>query len=201
MAAEEAHIPDMNRALLLVFNHDAKGEIESSEVRANWYSGHGPQPVPVGTHFGAESYAGQFQSFSLTEPTFVDATDESFRAIGIGSLASLPLWVGGQLAGTLSLISEEPHTFTEQEKRPMSALAQQVAIALQSRLLFEQVQRNREQLSGALQIANMGYVDIDVQTQMITLSDEYYQLLRTSAEQEGGSSMTLDELRCEIPAG
>jgi PAS domain S-box-containing protein len=189
VAAEETHIPDMNRALLLVYDHDAKGEIESSEVRANWYSGHGAQPVPVGTHFGVGSYAGQFQSFSMTEPTFVDATDESFRAVGIGSLASLPLWVGGQIAGTLSLISEEPHAFTEQEKRPMSALAQQVAIALQSRLLFEQVQRNREQLSGALQIANMGYADIDAHTQIITLSDEYYQLLRTSAEQEGGSAM------------
>jgi PAS domain S-box-containing protein len=193
VAAEEAHIPDMNRALLLVFSHDAKGEVESSEVRANWYSGHGPQPVPVGTHFGAEAYVGQFQSFSLSEPTFVDATDESFHAVGIGSLASLPLWVGGQLAGTLSLISEQPHTFTEQEKRPMSALAQQVAIALQSRLLFEQVQRNREQLSGALRIANMGYVDIDVQTQIITLSDEYYQLLHTSAEDQGGSSMMMND--------
>jgi PAS domain S-box-containing protein len=71
----------------------------------------------------------------------------------------------------------------------MSALSQQVAIALQSRLLFEQVQRNREQLSGALQIANMGYADIDAHTRIITLSDEYYQLLRTSAEQEGGSVM------------
>jgi PAS domain S-box-containing protein len=147
----------------------------------------------VGAQYGAEGDTEQLQSFSLTEPTFVDATDDSFRLAGTGSLASLPLWVGGQLAGTLSMVSDQPHNFTEQEKRPMSAMAQQVAIALQSRLLFEQVQTNREQLSGALQIANMGYADIDIPTQMITISDEYYRLLHTSAEQEGTSSMTLTD--------
>jgi len=52
---------------LLVYNHDAKGEVESSEVRAtgtadmehNLYGGHSFALVPTRA----------FQSFSMTEPT------------------------------------------------------------------------------------------------------------------------------------
>jgi len=72
------------------------------------------------------------------------------------------------------LQGEQPHQFTDQEQRPMAALAQQVAVAMQSRLLFEQMQRSREQLSEALRIASMGYIELDFLNQTITLSDEYY---------------------------
>jgi PAS domain S-box-containing protein len=192
-AAEEVHISDMNRAVLMVLTRNAQGEIRSAEVRANWYSGEGNSPTPVGTQYTQGPTSQDFNQYSLREPMFVDVTDEFSRQRGIGSMAVLPLWVGGQQTGSLILQGDRPHAFTDQEKRPMNALAQQVAIAMQSRLLFEQMERGREQLSDALRIANMGYLEIDLQSLDVILSDEYYRLLHTTSEQEGGFQMKQDD--------
>lgn len=191
VAAQETHIPEMNRAVLMVLERDQQGEIRGAEVRANWYNGVGNLPSPVGTRVAQGPSIPKFNQYSLAEPMFVDMTDEVTRQHGIGSMAVLPLWVGGLQTGSLLLQGDQPHQFTEQEKRPMSALAQQVAIVMQSRLLFEQMQRSREQLSETLRIANMGYLELDFQNQTITLSDEYFRLLRTTPELEGGYQLPL----------
>ncbi len=191
VAAQETHIAEMNRAVLMVLERDMQGEIRGAEVRANWYSGVGNLPSPVGTRVAQGSSATTINQYSSAEPMFVDTTDDVSRQHGIGSMAILPLWAGGLQTGSLLLQGDQQHPFTEREKRPMSALAQQVAIAMQSRLLFEQMQRSREQLSEALRIASMGYLELDFQNQTITLSDEYFRLLRTTAEQEGGYQLPL----------
>jgi PAS domain S-box-containing protein len=191
VAAEETHIPDINRGVLMVLGRDQNGEVDQAVVRANWHNGQGNQPTPVGTQYTQGPGTQVFDQFSLPEPVFVDEADQAIRQGGIGSMAVLPLWVGGQQTGALILQSDQPHHFTDQEKRPMSALAQQVAIAMQSRLLLEQMQRSREQLSEALRIASMGYLEVDLQTQVLVFSEEYYRLLHTSAETEGGYQMPL----------
>lgn len=189
VAAEEAHIADINRAVLIVVGRNPEDEINEVLVRGNWFSGLGAPPAPVGTHYRYDLFSQMINQFSPHEATYMNETGEGMRQRGIGSVIALPLWVGGQQTGWLMLEGDQPHLFTEQEKRPMAALAQQVAITLQSRLLFEQMQSSREQLSEALRIASMGYLEVDLQSQNLTLSDEYYRLLHTTPEQEGGYQM------------
>jgi GAF domain-containing protein len=54
------------------------------------------------------------------------------------------LWVGQHQLGLLWLESELIHIFVESEIRPITALAQQMAIAIENRRLYDQQQRDAE---------------------------------------------------------
>jgi PAS domain S-box-containing protein len=54
----------------------------------------------------------------------------------------------------------------------------------------EVLRRSQEQLSGALETAKLAYWEFDVATQTFTFNDQFYSLLRTSADQEGGYLMS-----------
>lgn len=53
----------------------------------------------------------------------------------------------------------------------------------------EVLRRSQEQLSGALGSAKLAYWEFDVATQTFTFNDQFYSLLRTTADQEGGYLM------------
>lgn len=53
----------------------------------------------------------------------------------------------------------------------------------------ESLRRSQEQLSEALKTAQLANWEFDVATQMFTFNDQFYFLLRTTAEQEGGYLM------------
>jgi PAS domain S-box-containing protein len=53
----------------------------------------------------------------------------------------------------------------------------------------EVLRRSQEQLSGALETAKLAYWEFDVATQTFTFNDQFYSLLHTTADQEGGYLM------------
>lgn len=53
----------------------------------------------------------------------------------------------------------------------------------------EMLRRSQEQLSGALETAKLAYWEADIATMMFTFNDQFYALLRTTAQQEGGYLM------------
>lgn len=104
----------------------------------------------------------------------------------------------GNVIGALGVYDSPQRPLTEEELNLMEQISEQVALALESSRLFTQTQRSREQLSEALVIASMGYLEVDLVNQNLILSDEYFRLLRTSAEQEGGYQMSVSDFSAKF---
>jgi GAF domain-containing protein len=148
--AESIAVPDINRVVLWLFEFAAgTDDLTAATVSAAWYSGQGEPPQPIGTQFSPQVM--RSMSFARTiEPLFSndlanDARIDPYtaallRQLKIGTVAILPLWVGGHQLGLLLLESEHMHSFGESEIRPFTALAQQMAIAIDNARLLNQVQ-------------------------------------------------------------
>lgn len=144
---ESIPLPAINRALLLMLDRDEINEVTAAVVTANWYSGVGTPPSPLNTRYPWQTIS-TFKFILTTEPLFfndiyTDPRIDSFvlqllERQNIRALAALPLWVGSQQVGMLLLESEDTHYFTSEEIEPYTALAGQLAIAIDRQNLLEQ---------------------------------------------------------------
>ena len=146
---EGLQIEGINRGVLYVFELNNQGEIESARTVANWYSGQGETPAPLGALLSGPLLRSQ-PLLCNQEPAFINdiETDQrlnqeernllrknSIRAFGV-----IPLWIGSRQFGSLLLQGEAPEVFGMRDVRSYPALAGQMAAAVQNRLLFEQTQ-------------------------------------------------------------
>jgi len=89
----------------------------------------------------------------LTDERFTSDRDV-LRARGTVSLMVVPLFMGGQLVGSVGLDFSEPHSFTAAEIELAETISNQVTVALEkANLLAEAEQRARELNSQALRLA------------------------------------------------
>ncbi len=153
---EEHPIPGVNRATVFLLNRNEQGVLESMLVAANWYSGTGMQPFPVGTRFGVDHFSSinilqsklpvfhsdaQHKSLLLEDPAFA----QIMKMQQIASIASVPMWVGNRQIGTMVLMGEEVHDFTQEEVNAYPAIVSQLAVAVENRRLFEVTQTRMRQ--------------------------------------------------------
>jgi PAS domain S-box-containing protein len=87
----------------------------------------------------------------------------------------------------------EGREFAPAELDFLANLARQAAIAIQNARLFEEVTQSQGQLSEALQIARIGYFEIDWKSRIVSFTDELFSLLSTSSELEGGYQFPLEQ--------
>ncbi len=149
VVAEGGPVSVINRALLFEFKYNSLDELEEIVAVANWHSGQGTPPSPLGTRY-ARSVFTVIDLFLSVEPIFFDDAqhDERMDAPGLAvmeklnirTLAVLPLQVGARQWGVLILEGEEPYHFSEREAQPYVALARQLAIALDNRRLLAETQ-------------------------------------------------------------
>ena len=152
-AVESINIRVINRAILTTFNYDADGNLEGLDVIANWWGGTGMQATVVGTHYTAEMVR-MIPMFVSPTPLFFDdafsdervdpATMNLVKRLNLRAVAVLPLHAGARQTGVLMLEGEEPHNFTEEEKRLFVALGPQVSTVLENRRQFERAQKQAE---------------------------------------------------------
>jgi GAF domain-containing protein len=147
VVAEARIVPIINRIVLLTFESDPQGHIETIMVAANWHNGQGMPPSPIGRRYSPELF-NQFSLFFGPEPVIysyaqqderVDPMSrEVFQQQNIRALLGFPLWAGGRQLGILSLQAEESYDFTAREIQPYLSLTAQIAIAIDNqRLLAE----------------------------------------------------------------
>lgn len=110
----------------------------------------------------------------------------------IRSWLGAPLIAGSSVIGILILDDQTPNAFNEDTVELVRAFTPQAAIAIQNARLFEEISASRGQLSEALQIARIGYFEIDLGTEMIKLTDELFSLLGTSADSQGGHELPVE---------
>lgn len=149
VTVEAINIPVINRAIMGSINLDAEGEVESLDIIANWWNGTGHEATAVGTHYSIEVVR-MMKLFLSPTPLFFDdgfddervdpVTMQLAQRLNLRAVAILPLHVGSKQLGVLMMEGEEPHRFTEDEKRLFVALGPQISTVLDNRRQFEQAQ-------------------------------------------------------------
>jgi len=84
------------------------------------------------------------------------------RAEGLVSLLSVPLVFGGQATGALSVYTGQPHSFSNEEIRILSALAGLSAIAIEKARLYERIVDVEEQLRQNEKLSALGLLAAEV---------------------------------------
>lgn len=87
---------------------------------------------------------------------------ETARREGLVSLLCAPLVFGSQNLGTLSVYTEEPHVFSNEEVRTLSALAELSAVAIEKARLYERTVDVEEQLRRNEQLSALGLLAAEV---------------------------------------
>ncbi|HAV63075.1 MAG TPA: histidine kinase [Verrucomicrobiales bacterium] len=84
------------------------------------------------------------------------------RTEGLVSMLSVPLQFGEQVIGTLSVYKGEPHTFSNEEIRILSALADLSAVAIEKARLYERIVDVEEQLRQSEKLSALGLLAAEV---------------------------------------
>ncbi len=152
--------PVINRGVLILMDSDMSGKVSRMTVEANWYSGHGTPPPPVGTEYVASVYSRFFMQPSavfhedVSDPRVETGLRDVANQQNIRSLAILPLWSGKRQIGVLLLESEEKHHFSGREIRSYPPLVDQMAIAVENQRLFNQTQTALSETEHLYQISS-----------------------------------------------
>ena len=169
------NIPVMNRAVLLMIDRDAAGEIEGFTIGANWYSGAGAPPAPVGERYSKETLP-VMELVLSSEPLFFDNIQsaerikapvlEMLQQQNTQAMAIFPLWVSGRQTGAFVLEGEASYQFTPAEIRSYPALGGQMAIAVENRRLFEQMLMRARHEQTLREVTTQVHSAVDVTTVM-----------------------------------
>jgi signal transduction histidine kinase len=84
------------------------------------------------------------------------------RREGLVSVLSVPLLFGGQAIGTLSVYSAELHSYSNEEIRILSAVAELSAIAIEKARLYERIVDVEEQLRQNEKLSALGLLAAEV---------------------------------------
>ena len=97
---------------------------------------------------------------------------ELFRREGLASFIGLPMVAGGEFLGSLIFLTREEHHFGEEEIEFLSTLTGQVAIALHHSQLFNQIQRQANDLQHANKVKDefLGVVSHELKTPLNVIS-------------------------------
>jgi len=87
---------------------------------------------------------------------------EVARAEGLVALLSVPLVFGGQAIGTLSVYTGQPYSFSDEEVRILTALAEMSAIAIERARLYERLVDVEEQLRQNEKLSALGLLAAEV---------------------------------------
>ncbi len=106
-----------------------------------------------------------------------------------GELA-VPIKLRDQVLGILDVQSDRAGALTDDDRLLLEGLCGQIAVALESTRLLEELRRGEAQLSEALKIAKLAYWEYDVEKDLFLFNDQFYALFHTTAEQEGGYQLS-----------
>jgi GAF domain-containing protein len=108
----------------------------------------------------------------LADPEIDDMARTVLGGLGLRAMAVTPLVARGQWIGVLFALVEQPHTFTPAEINFQRALADQAAVAIDSRRLFADVQRRAEREALVRQITTRIRAAGDIQGVLETTAAE-----------------------------
>ena len=134
---------------------------------------------------------------AVTDPCTREFAEDYLKPLDIGAMLDVPIKLKGKKVGVLCLEHLGPsRPWTSDEKTFALAMSHLISLASeqeQRRQAEVALRKSEAQLSSALKMALLGHWELDVATGLFTFTDHFYDLLRTTAEREGGYSMPAEE--------
>ncbi len=129
------------------------------------------------------------------EPRYVDA---GFAA---GSELAVPVQIEGRVLGVINVESRRSDAYTSADRRLLSTLASQAALALQNARHYTQERRGTEQMAAINRIARRISATLDLRDTLDSIVEAAYELMpcalaEISLWDEGRQMLTLQALRC-----
>jgi PAS domain S-box-containing protein len=113
---------------------------------------------------------------------------------------AVPIAVGDQVIGVLDVQHNVVNGLTQNDADLIQSVANQVGIALQNARLFDQTQaalvsaqESQSALNEAMVLASMTNWKFSLETLRFTFNDHFYDMLGTTAEEEGGYELSAEE--------
>jgi PAS domain S-box-containing protein len=152
----------------------------------------GGHKMPMGSGLiGTAAASGE----TVMRPTLADDPDWQPNPLlpeTRGEIA-VPIKWQDNILGVLDVQSNEAGTLTEDDRLLLESLCGQIAIAMHNAELVEAIRQSEARLAEAAAIAKLGYWEFDALNDTYTFTDQFYALLRTTAEREGGYQMSSRE--------
>ena len=142
-----------------------------------------PEVAEVFRRARATDGAARFgQDYELAVPTELA---ERFNIRSIMAMAVYPKWDKPYLFGLHQCAS--PRRWTTQEERLFEEIGRRLADALSSLLMFRTLRQNEAKLEEAQRLTHVGYWDRDLETKILTWSDEIYRIYGLRPEEPIGT--------------
>ncbi len=111
---------------------------------------------------------------------------QAFQEEGIQAQALAPMHARGRVIGILSALSYEGYTYSDEELTVLSAIADQVGMALDNARLFSDVVRSESRLRAVLDSTADAIVTIDLEGRVAMVNDAAETLCGVTAEEALG---------------
>lgn len=142
----------------------------------------------------------QLVCHDLGEPVGPAAWRSAAQGQGYQSMVAFPIRVEGEILGVFTIYSKEQESFLDEELRLLDELAIDISFALEIRkrdrekLHFtEALKESAAKLSDAMKIARLAHWEYNLEKDHFHFNDHFYDLLRTTAEEQGGYFLSPDE--------
>lgn len=110
---------------------------------------------------------------------------------GYASIALIPLRNKGRIIGLLHLNSKSKGKFNLETVEMLEAIANDIGLALSRKQVEDELKTSETKLANAVDIAKLGYWELDIASGIFTFSDSFYAIFRTTAEKIGGYQMSI----------
>lgn len=111
--------------------------------------------------------------------------EEQFQA-----MAMAPMHARGKVIGVLSVMSYQPYTFNSEEIEVLSAIADQVGVALDNARLYEATREQQNRLSAVLQSTADAIIAADDQCRVTVINEAAERLFNLNARDAVGQLIT-----------
>jgi len=110
---------------------------------------------------------------------------------GYASIALIPLRNKGKIAGLMQLCDRRQGKFSLETIEMLETIAADIGLALSRKRAEDDLKSSETKLASAVDIAKLGYWELDIASGMFTFSDSFYAIFRTTAEKAGGYRMPI----------
>jgi len=126
----------------------------------------------------------------LTQPVESIVVDNG-NEMGVPASMSLGFQMDQTNWATMHVVDDEhTRTWTSDDQLLIKQVTDQLSLALENTRLFQKVSSSEAQLTEALRIARLANWEYDFFADTFTFNDQFYNVMRTSAEREGGYSLS-----------
>ena len=111
--------------------------------------------------------------------------------VPIRSLLSVPI-IRDDRVVALAAVANKATPYTSDDINQITAFASSAILLLEQRRIKNELKASEERLSLAVEMAHMAHWEMDIDTLTFTFNDQFYSLYGTTAEREGGFTMSAE---------